>query len=357
MKAWMMMACALAAAGPAHADDARRRLDLTVPPLLARLGVPSVSIVQIRDGRVSLVVAYGVLADGRRATPATLYNIASMTKPITAEVVLRLAAQGRLDLDAPMDAAWIDPDIADDPRHSLLTPRLALSHRTGFPNWRRQTGGRLTFLRRPGEAYGYSGEGYEYVARFAVRRAGEDLERLAETEVFRPAGMRETSYVAKPWFAGRIAAPTAADGRALQPDIATEPIASDEVYSTPRDYARFMISLMRGRDLPSGLARDRQTVQLDRRAEVCAGGKAASCPFAVGPGLGWEVSVFGERTFLMHTGSDQGEFTFGYFSPTSGEGAIVFTNSANGGNVVLPILEELDVDPAFLRYLHAQVEE
>jgi CubicO group peptidase (beta-lactamase class C family) len=255
-----------------------------------------------------------------------------------------------------MDRSWIDPDIAGDPRHSLLTPRIALTHRTGFPNWRRETGGKLAFLRDPGAAYGYSGEGYEYVARFAVRIAGHDLQRLAQAEIFAPLGMTETSYVAQPWFAGRIAQPTKADGRALDPDIMQRPVASDDVYSTPRDYARFMISVMNDRGLPPALARDRRTVQLDRREEVCAGGKAASCPSAVGPGLGWEVCVFGDRTFLMHTGQDSGEFTFGYFSPTTREGAIIFTNSAQGWRMVLPVLDQMGTDPDFLRYLHGQVE-
>lgn len=352
----ILAALAVATATPLQPDDTRARLDANAPQILARTGVPSVSIAQIRDGRITLVAAYGFQSNGVPATPATLYNIASMTKPITAEVVLRLAAEGRLDLDEPMDRTWLDPDIAADPRRHLLTARLALSHRTGFPNWRRETGGKLTFLRAPGETYGYSGEGYEYVARFAAFRADRDLERLAETEVFAPAGMIETSYIAQPWFTGRIAAPTAADGSALEPDFAAEPIASDEVYSTPRDYARFMIALMNDQGLTPALARERRTIQLDRRDAVCEGGRARTCPTAVGPGLGWDVTRFGDRTFMMHTGADRGEFTFGYFSPTTREGVVIFTNSARGGVAVLPILDLLGVDADFLRYLHGQVE-
>lgn len=353
----ILAALAVAAAMPVQADDTRTRVDANAPRILARTGVPSVSVAQIRDGRITLVAAYGFQSDGVPATPATLYNIASMTKPITAEVVLRLAAKGRLDLDEPMDRTWLDPDIAADPRHGLLTARLALSHRAGFPNWRRETGGKLTFLRPPGQAYGYSGEGYEYVAHFAVLRTDQDLERLAAIEVFAPAGMIETSYIAQPWFAGRIAAPTASDGSALAPDVAARPIASDEVYSTPRDYARFMIALMNDQGLTPTLARERRTIHLDRHDAVCEGGKARTCPSAVGPGLGWDVTLFGERTFMMHTGADRGEFTFGYFSPTTREGVVIFTNSARGGEVVLPILDLLGVDAGFLRYLHGQVED
>ena len=91
-----------------------------------------------------LAEAYGEAAPGMPASNATLYNIASMSKPISAEVILRLAAVNKLSLDEPMHAYWVDPDLAADPRAKLLTTRMALDHQTGFANWRRETGGKLT---------------------------------------------------------------------------------------------------------------------------------------------------------------------------------------------------------------------
>lgn len=156
-----------AAWSQAPVQAAPKSLSVSIPEVLASTHVASVSFAEIVNGRVTIAEAFGEQSLGVPATTSTLYNIASMTKPISAEIILRLASQGRLSLDEPMYLYWTDPDIANDERRKLLTPRLVLSHRTGFPNWRRETGGRLAFIRTPGTAYGYSGEGFEYVARFA----------------------------------------------------------------------------------------------------------------------------------------------------------------------------------------------
>src|SRR5258708_4844696 len=90
-----------ALAGPraARAADSQIALDRDIPKLLAEHKTPSVSIAQIRGGKVVLTAAYGAQSPGVPATTASLYNIASLTKPLTAEVILRLASKGRLGLD------------------------------------------------------------------------------------------------------------------------------------------------------------------------------------------------------------------------------------------------------------------
>ena len=92
------------------------------------------------------------------ATDKTLYNIASLTKPIVAETILRLASQNKLQLDESIYPYWVDPDIKDNPWNKLLTPRLCLSHQTGFANWRRMTNNVLTFKFQPGTQSSYSGK-------------------------------------------------------------------------------------------------------------------------------------------------------------------------------------------------------
>ncbi|MHC0443631.1 serine hydrolase, partial [Flavobacterium sp. 3-210] len=66
----------------------------------------------------------------------TIWNVASLTKPITAIIALKLVSQGKWNLDESLDKYWIDPDIKNNPDHKLLTTRIILSHQTGFPNWR-----------------------------------------------------------------------------------------------------------------------------------------------------------------------------------------------------------------------------
>ena len=326
-----------------------------IPALLHREHVASVSFAQIAGAKTILAEAYGEQSPGVAVSTATLYNIASMSKPISAEVLLRVASEGKLSLDEPMYKYWVDPDVAADPRSKLLTPRLALDHQTGFANWRRQTGGKLTFTRDPGTGFGYSGEGYQYVARFAEKRTGKSFETLAQDLIFDPSGMTRTAYTQRPWMEGNTAQPTDKDGKWLKPQIATQFVAADLVYTTPTQYASFVESLMRGAGETPAIRNLRETVLTDRKAEMCVGKLATACPDEVGFGPGWEVVKTHGKTFLMHTGLDEGVFTLGYFDPELRAGVILFTNSANGPRVILPILKLLDADPDFIAYLEAQV--
>jgi CubicO group peptidase (beta-lactamase class C family) len=321
---------------------------------LAENRIASVSIAQISKGRLIRVAAYGDQSAGVPATPRTLYNIASLTKPLTAEVVLRLASRGRLSLDEPMDNAWIDPDLVKDPRHKLLTPRMALTHRTGLPNWR-ATGG-LAFASDPGGAWSYSGEGFQYVARFAEARMHQPLDVLAQAYLFKPLGMKDSSYVGKPWFTGRIAVPTDAQGKWLEPNIAKRANAADLVYTTPRDYAAFMLAVLADKGLNNDIAKQRSTSQVSLMEIACKGKHADTCPPLVGFGLGWQLMEFPGETVLMHTGKDEGTFSFVYLNRTTKDGVVIFTNSDVGYKIVLPVLEQSGASPAFLRFLRGQMD-
>jgi CubicO group peptidase (beta-lactamase class C family) len=327
------------------------QLDHDVPALLAAHRVPSVAIAQIVDGKVATVATYGVQNDGAPATTDTLYDIASLTKPITAQTILQLVSLGSISLDEPMYRYWTDPDIAADARTRLLTPRLALSHQTGFPNWRSQTGGKLTFKWTPGTNYGYSGEGYQYVARFAAAKMNADFGHLVQSLTFEPDGMTSTSFRQQSWYHGRLALPTQADGTVIQPHFSKTYNAADLVYSTARDYAAFMIAVMNAKGLTPEIALQQQTIQV-ATPNACQQG-TLGCPLAVGFGLGWEVVRFSDDVILDHDGSDDGYKTYCYLSLTHRTGVVILTNGDAGMDVVVPILKLLGVSPEYLAYLGA----
>lgn len=339
---------------PVRPTDPRwTSLDHDMPDLLKTNQVASVSIARVEHGELVATAAYGSQRAGVAATPATLYNVASLTKPITAEVVLQLAARGKLALDESISSTWIDPDLLGDPRHRQLTPRLALSHRTGFPNWRREVGGHLAFVHNPGDL-GYSGEGFEYLARFVEKKTNETLDVLARELVFAPAGMTETSYVHEFWFDKRVAIPTRVDGTTVSPTFVSKANAADLVYSTARDYAKFLIGVMRHNGLPAELEAERDRIQVSTLAHDCPQQYVAACPRDAGFGLAWQVMDFPDGKVLMHTGKDTGVATFAYVNLTDQSATVILTNSDNGLNLVIPILEHLNVDPELLAYLRAQ---
>ncbi len=364
MKLWIcLVAClfgagwAIAAPAAPVADPRKVALDRDMPAILAKHKVPSISVAHVERGRIAFAAAYGEQSPGVPATPDTLYNVASLTKPVSAEVVLLLASRGRLSLDEPMHGVWTDPDVAADPRHRLLTPRLALSHRSGFPNWRYMAADKkLAFGHAPGEGVGYSGEGYEWFSRFAARKVGVPFEALAEKLVFAPAGMRNTSYTGRPWFAGRLAVGTDKEGKPVPAKVPAEYVASDDMHTTAADYARFMIFAMEGKGLTRSIRSERQTVQASTRDKHCAGEKARTCPAELGFGLGWEVLRFGSETILFHTGADKGEFTLAFFNPRTRNGTVVLTSKSDGAFAIVDVLDRIGGEPALLAYLHAQAD-
>jgi CubicO group peptidase (beta-lactamase class C family) len=107
--------------------------------------VPSVAVAYIVNGKLVWTEAAGEQSPGVPANDKTLYNITSLTKPIVAETIPRMATQEKLQLDEPIYPYWVDPDVKDNPCNKLHTPRVCLSHQTGFANWRRMTNQVLTF--------------------------------------------------------------------------------------------------------------------------------------------------------------------------------------------------------------------
>ena len=354
----LLMAGALAAAqSPVapHASSLRAKVDAAAPASLARHGVPAVGVAYIADGRVQWSAVYGEQAPGVPATSKTLFNIASMMKPVTAEMVLRLASKQSLSLDERMSDHWIDPDIANDPRNLLLTPRIALQHRTGFPNWRRETNGTLAFRFDPGTATGYSGEEYDYVARFVEKKTRRDFVTLAEELVFVPTGMTGATFAPKGELKSLIAHPKGPAGEWGPPDFSAPWSAADNLYSTVDGYARFVAAVMSNTGVSSTIAATRHDV-VDNQIRGGCPLPPEHCPRSVGFGLGWEVLDYGSDQVIRHTGSDWGEKAIGYFVPARGVGVVIFTNGANGNKVIRDISALLFNHAAFNALLQLQAQ-
>ena len=316
--------------------------------------VPSVAVAYIEDRKVAWTLVYGEQSPGVAATGKTLYNLASLTKPVTAETVLRLASAGKLSLDESMSPFWLDPDIKDDPWSKLLTPRLCLSHQTGFANWRRMTDGVLKIRWKPGTQTGYSGEGYNYVGRFTEKKMAKPFDALAQEMVFDPLGMKETSYTTKEWYTGRLAVPRGPKGEQPIDPVATTWNGADLLRTTIGDYAKFVVSVLHDEGLTKEIAAQRATMTRDLVKpedldKVCkAAGEVGHCTIKAGMGLGWEVETVNGVEILNHDGSDWGVKTFAMFVPSQGIGLIVFTNGENGSEVIRKVVETLYPNQLFV---------
>lgn len=93
---------------------------------LKEKNVPILGLGVIENGTLTKVEVFGDIKPDRKAAYNTIFNVASLTKPVTAIVALKLVSQGKLDLDEPLSKYWIDPDIKGDSRTKLLTTRINL---------------------------------------------------------------------------------------------------------------------------------------------------------------------------------------------------------------------------------------
>jgi len=137
-----------------------------IETLLVQEKVPALGLGIIRNGQLKEIQVFGNLKEGVSAPYNSIFKVASLTKPIVALTTLNLISNGQLELNEPLYKYWIDPDLKKDKRYKKLTPKIILTHQSGFPNWRyTYKSNKLTFEFEPGTKYQYSGEGFEYLRK------------------------------------------------------------------------------------------------------------------------------------------------------------------------------------------------
>jgi len=311
-----------------HGEPNHAEMKDPVEQLLKDNNIPTLGLGVIENGKLTQIKVYGTL-DGKTTAPYnSLFNVASLTKPITALTVLRLVSLGKWNLDESLDKYWIDPDIAKDPRHKKLTTRMILSHQTGFPNWRWQKADRkLSFEFDPGSKYQYSGEGYEYLRKAVENKFHKSLEALAKELVFEPLNMHDTSYI---WnekkYAGRIVTGYDKNGKPYDIVKNTRPSAADDLMTSVEDYGKFLIAVMNNDLLSKTVFKEMETRQVDTKKNKYFG-------------LGFEIYDLGNgETALSHGGSDKGVNTLAVMLPKTKQGLVIFTNVDDGYKIYEPLI-------------------
>lgn len=285
--------------------------------------VPTLGIGVIEKGKLQQVKVFGEITKGVAAPYNTIFNVASLTKPVTAMVALKLVSLGKWNLDEPVYKYWTDPDIANDQRNKKLTTRLILSHQTGFPNWRwMNESKKLNFQFEPGTKYQYSGEGMEYLRKALEKKFNKSLQQLANELIFRPTKMSDTRYIwDKNVDTSRLAIGYDKNGNSYETIKNKTPNAADDLLTTIEDYGKFLVSVMNSDGLTKKVFEEMTSNQV-----ASTKGKHF--------GLGFEIYDLGNEEFaLSHGGSDNGVQTIFFIFPKSKNGLLIFTNSDTGGNV------------------------
>jgi CubicO group peptidase (beta-lactamase class C family) len=299
-----------------------RELEQVIPVVMDSAGVPGLSIAITTDSGIAWGRGFGVRSTdtGDPVDTGSVFEAASLSKPVFAYGVLQLVDQGVLDLDTPLSEYYDYADIADDPQHERITARMVLTHSTGFPNWR-PGGGQLTITFEPGTEFSYSGEGFGYLQRVVMHVTGERLQPLMERLVFEPVGMPNSSYIWDDRFESDI------DGNVTdkrKPQAGTGHAAAT-LHTTAPDFARFMTAVMNGTGLSDTVAAAMLTPQIEVDSGV-----------TWGLGIGLQNDEVGRAFWHWGDNTNYKAYTLTY--PDRGVGVVWFANSDHGQSILNSML-------------------
>jgi CubicO group peptidase (beta-lactamase class C family) len=335
----LALAATLAACG-GSVDAPSTSATAATEALMEQARIPGLTVARIENGRVTSVGLHGVanVETGAPVTSETLFEAASLSKPVFATAVLRIVERLEFDLDHPLHTLVSDERMSHDPRFEELTARIVLSHRTGLPNW---GGEKLEFGHDPGSRFGYSGEGYVYLQKVISYLTDLTLDEFVRQEVFEPLGMTHSRFS---WPEGEeleLAAPHDGGGKALDKNEAHEGNAAASLHTTAADYGRFVAAWLSGELLGSEAAAEAlMPVAFMEDDENDPAGPEE--PWRrIAWALGWGVQLDATKGAASDTDEvvdplywhwgDNGPFkAFVAFRPATGDGTVYFANSSNG---------------------------
>jgi CubicO group peptidase (beta-lactamase class C family) len=324
---------------------------------MAKYKVPGVSVAVIHEGKLAWAKGYGVTEAGgaTAVTAETLFQAASISKPVAALAALALVEQGKLSLDENVNAklkSWQVPDN-DFTKEQKVTLRRLLSHNAGLtvhgfrgyasdeavPSVVQILNGekpansaaiRVDIL--PGSRWRYAGGGYTVMQQLLVDVTGKPFSQLLRELVLDQVGMKQSTYE-QPLpeaRANQAALGHRATGAMVKGKWHTYPeMAAAGLWTTPSDLARFAIEL--------------QEAHAGKSSKVISQALAKQLLTKQAGEYGLGLGVAGEgKTFTFgHGGSNEGFKCMLVAFAETGQGAVVMTNGDQGSRLADEVLRAI----------------
>ena len=333
--------------GPQHPD--RGGYDsYSLRDLMNRLGVRGVSIAIIRDFKIHWAKAYGVadVSTGAAVDTETLFQAASISKPVAAMAVLRAVQDGRFSLDTNINGILTSWKIKQS--QWTVTLRSLLSHTSGaddgfgFPGYaptatlptivqilngeKPSNTGPVLFTRPPGSGYKYSGGSVTIMQLAMTDVYGKPYQDLLQELVLRPIGMTRSGYE-QPLSAERDRNAARAHNTAGQPMgvkwHAYPELAAAGLWTTPTDLAKFALEIQLSLQGKSNKVLSAETT------------RHMITPVGVGPfAVGFTIEKRGEGWYFSHGGSNWGFRAQLIAHVSKGYGAAIMTNGDRGSTLI-----------------------
>ncbi len=325
----------------------------TLAERMEHYNVPGVSIAVINRFEIEWAKGYGVLnrETGAPVTSRTLFQAASISKPVAAMAALRLVDEGRLSLDEDVNLRLTSWKLPDSPHTTAppVTLRQLLTHTGGltvhgFPGYAADAP--LPSLQQildgaapantapirvdlaPGSEWRYSGSGFTVLQQLLIDVVGQPFPEIMERYVLGPLAMTESTYE-QPLPLERVEQAASAhrpDGTVIEGGWHSYPeMAAAGLWTTPTDLALFAVEIQRSLRGESN------------RVISTAMTEAMLTPGLNDWGLGLSVEGSGSSSRFAHGGSNEG-FRCRLVAWVDGQGAVVMTNSDRGGTLMEEII-------------------
>lgn len=293
--------------------------------------IPGLSLALINGNEIVYYKTYGVknATTKEPVTEETLFEAASITKPVFGFVVLSLAEKGIIDLDKPLYEYLPFEALEITPEYKKMTARHVLIHRSGLPNWG------VPLINTPGTEYGYSGEGFEYLKRVVVEITGKPVEQLLDEELIEPLGLyhmefKDSEELRKVASSGHLGSnPTGWP-------IPSEPGMAHSMHTEAKAFSGFAIALLNQQGLSENTYLELAKIHTETPKEYWD-----SPEYQEGAGLGLHIRESGFGKVIGH-GGNNGDFKclFEVYQDL-GMGYVVFTNSDMGDQLAGDLAEFL----------------
>jgi CubicO group peptidase (beta-lactamase class C family) len=317
-------------------DLTSENLQETLKVLAERHRVCGVAVAVIKNLKLdSIDTATGCLP-ASTLNSNSVFQAASLSKPVFAYAVLKLVEQGKLELDMPVvkylpqgyrhqfNPLKAEPsDLVTDPRLQAVTVRMVLNHTSGLPNW---ASGPLNFDSTPGTKWNYSGEGYVLLQRAVEAVTSQPLDQFMTSQVFKPLAMNHSDYVWNERIAQNLLPGTKANGTPRATMDLKSPIAAFSLYTTAADYGKFLVKVLNDDDVMKQLTASPVTVDPS---------------LGLSWGLGWGIERDQDDPYIWQWGNNTGYRAFVIASVRTGDGFVMLTNSENGLELAEPMTQKI----------------
>jgi CubicO group peptidase (beta-lactamase class C family) len=305
------------------------QLDGSVIKLMDSLKMPGLSMAIINNGKIAFYQVYGIknIKTHVKVDSLTIFEAASLSKPLFAFFVMKQVDKGLIDLDKPLYQYLPNQDIENDERYKLITARMILSHTSGFPNWRE---GRLDLKFTPGTNFSYSGEGYQYLPKVVAELNHipiQKLDSLFQLEIAEPIKAKRLYFswnddISTNKASGHKNGEVTGNGFDIwdQNNFG----AAGGLQTDALNYARFLTSIMNQKVLTQRSLDE----MLKKQIELPGEDINAKVIGATHWSLGFGMSMTNNGIRYWHAGNNGNRFqAWCHFNPTKQYGLVILSNS------------------------------